>query len=206
MASLIRTNQGRMEAFNPRSLLTDDLKLLIKFVDGKRGFADLQRALKPHICSPEKIQQLVELGLIESTVSAAFSITDPNTTTHSLSYLPTVPAELSAIDTSQLRATHAATQNIDTFDLQESKDIAVSLEAAKDCMAEFVLLYAPQAAYEVLSDIESLNSLEQLQASLIAYISFIGASVSPTQMNQHLQKIRHIVSNSSQPNAITFET
>lgn len=199
MAALIRTIQGRMEAFNPRSLLSDDLKLLIKFVDGKRGFADIQKSLEPHICNPEKIQQLVELGLIESPVSVALSIPAPNTTTHSLSYLPTVPAELSPLDTMQLRSASAPAQHIDIADLDESRAIAVSLEAAKDCMAEFVLLYAPQSAYEVLSDIESLNSLEQLQASLIAYISLIGASVSPTQMNQHLQKIRHIMSNSSQP-------
>ncbi len=162
MASLIRTNQVRLEAFNPRSLLPDDLKLLIKFVDGKREFADIQRSLKPHICSPEKIRQLVELGLIESTVPGSLSIPAPNTTTHSLSYLPTVPAELSAIDTSQLRAAHAAIQHIDTFDLQESKDIAVSLEAAKDCMGDFLLIHTPQSACEVLREIESLNRLEQL--------------------------------------------
>jgi hypothetical protein len=78
MAALIRTSQGRMEAFNPRTDRCDDSRLLVKSIDSKRDFSDLQKAHMPNICNEENIQHLMMLRQISSR-STQPDISNPKT-------------------------------------------------------------------------------------------------------------------------------
>jgi hypothetical protein len=203
MAALIRTIQGRMEAFNPRSRLPDDLKLLLKFMDGKRQYSDLQRALKPHICNEEKVQQLINQGLVEANDS--FQQRAQHHDQQGFAFPPTVPAELSfssAAPRPEADEWHASISQQVTDD----DAIRTMLQEAKDCMADFLLRNAPQLAFEVLGEIEAFISIAQLQASMSIYLEQIDPFVSVAQKNQHHQQLRRILSGVSQPGATTYST
>jgi hypothetical protein len=194
MAALIRTNQGRLEAFNPRSMLSDDLKLLIKFIDGRRHYSDLQQALKPHICSKEKVQQLIELGLVEKNESFQQPVKQTEQNGHA--FLPTVPAGLSMFGLLLSNSANEPKANACEEVIEDAGHDFKILHKAKECMADFLLMYAPQLAFEILSDIEELNSVAQFQASMDTYASLISKEVTVAQKNHHLQQLQSILSGS----------
>jgi hypothetical protein len=175
MNPLLRTNQGRLEAFNSQSKLTEDLRILLKFIDGRRTLVDLKRALKPHIFSREKIQKLIDMGLV-----AAFDgwmDVEIDSQMGVLSYLPTTPA---ALNPKYMPSTKAA--------FEQS-----TLAEAKECMGDFVLRHTPESAFLLLSEIENFKTLEQLQASLPSYEQLIKHA--DIYAGRHMRDLRQIIAN-----------
>lgn len=162
MAPLIRTNQGRLEAFNSHSSLPDDLRMLLKFIDGKRNEVDLQRVLKPHICAPEKIQCLIDLGLVTSILDSIMEQTKKDSVIEA--YSETMPAQLPAFGAFSQPFTVTNSQH-----MLPPEKTASALNDAKTLMENFLLQEAPSLAMTMLGDIEEITTMSQLQASLGAY-------------------------------------
>jgi hypothetical protein len=165
MTKFIRTIEGRLEAFNSQSELSEALRILLKFIDGRRDLPELRKALKPHICTQENIQALIDLGLV-THADAWIDDAVNNTKQGTKSYLPTEPATISPCITSSLQV---ASVNADSF----ANSSEVTLSKAKECMGDFVLRYTPESAFLILSEVESFKTLEQLEASLVAYEQLI---------------------------------
>ncbi len=185
MGALTKTSQGRLEAFNRGSELPDDLRLLLKFIDGQRDAQDLQLALKPGVYSTDKLQKLIDLGLVQ-TASAIRLSPAANDTRHS-AYLQTEPAnlaEMTAPAVPEPRFTDSLSNNT-------KEDAADILYRARTSMETFVLTHAPQHAIQLLTEIENLSSLKQLQVSFQAYsliISFTGVAGLA-----HLSELKHMI-------------
>jgi hypothetical protein len=185
MANFIRTVRGRLEAFNSRSELNDELRVLLKFIDGRRAISELQKALKPHICTPANIQKLIDADLIVPADAWTDSSTDAKP--GSKSYLPTKPAELSHFAAiSQDATTESADQ---TAYLTQN-----TLAEAKECMGDFVLRHTPQSAFLLLSEIENFKTIEQLQASLVSYEQLIRHA--EIHAARHMRDLRQIIAKS----------
>jgi hypothetical protein len=187
METLTKTMQGRLEAFNAKSELADDLRLLLKFVDGKRTSRDLQHALKPHICSPKNIQRLIQMGLVNETSSAVQSAPREALSAHA--YSPTVPASLSAMPPKE-PATAQEEPSYDD-DSQASSFAEGQLQDAKACMENFLLTSAPEIALQLLGDIENISTHKQLQASLDAYEKLI--QYTGKACEKHLAELHEIL-------------
>lgn len=182
MAKLNRTIQGRLEAFNSQSRLEGDLRILLKFIDGKREWEDLQKALKPHICTREKLQKLVNMGLVTQEGTAI----DVETSSKfgGLAYFPTIPAALPFATAKP--DNNPAPQTNDALDMPE-----YALLEAKECIGDFLLRYAPQSAFSILVEIEDIQSMAQLRASLIAYEQLIRHTDVFGQ--KHMRDLRKII-------------
>ena len=193
MGALTRTNQGRLEAFNALSALPDDLRLLLKFIDGKRDQQDLQRALKNDICSPANLQKLLDQGLVQEASHGHRKEENAGPQPHA--YLPTLPAGLSPIQPLHVDAQHIRSTRDDNAAIIND----ALLTQVKSEMETFLLTHAPQVALQVLGDIERLTSLGQLEASLGSYQQMISATgiLGMTHLRQVRARLNEHVSRDS---------
>ena len=170
MGKLTRTVLGRLEAFNPQSELSHELRLLLKFIDGKRNQQDLQKLHSVGHYAHSNLQQLMALGLVQEESDSL-----SHETIHAqddVAYMPTIPASLTP---------YGQTKTLLTLVIdQRSKNIfqrrVALLAQCKSDMETFLLVHAPRVALTLLSDIESITTLDQLEASLSTYEEMITAT------------------------------
>jgi hypothetical protein len=183
MTLYARTPEGQVAAYSADSALPRKLKSLLKLVDGKTELETLVQGLLAFGDVRGVLQSLHAAGLLK-VMSADGKIAAP------------APRHL------ETSASPNDTSGPDTLAVSRHSTMMVSPDAANparkqalaravDLMSNFVLTHIPVDSTGVLKELESLESLEQLGATLGGYEQVI-AQVGPATQ-EHLRQIRQIL-------------
>jgi hypothetical protein len=185
-----KTMQGRIDAFNNQSSLTEELRQLLLHVDGKTPFHRLQAYLGRHVCSSENINELINRGLVRAVTAATDEPLDfdAQSLSSDISYRSTVPAPLRMLLNSKLGALHSPIPNLP----KQSTNV---LEEAKDLMSDFVLMNLPEHAYGALKEIEQITSIKILASSILAYELLVQPT--GTTGKRHIQRLKQMTASVS---------
>ena len=183
MTLYARTPEGQVAAYSPDSALPRKLKSLLKLVDGKTGLEVLVDSLQAFGDVRGVLQSLHAAGLLK--VASADGKPDAPLPRLTDSFLGRETA--SGPDTIAVphHSTMMMTPNANNPARQQA------LARAVDMMANFVLTHIPVDSVGILKELESLESLEQLGATLGGYEQII-VHVGPATQD-HLVQVRQIL-------------
>lgn len=183
MTLYVRTPEGQVAAYSPESALPRKLKSLLKLVDGKTELEMLVQGLQAFGDVRGVLQSLHAAGLLK--VMTADGKPGPALPRMTDSFLgrdsPSSPDTLAVSRQNTILATPNA--------VNPARQQA--LARAVDLMASFVLTHIPLDSMAVLKELESLESLEQLGATLGGYEQVVVHAGPATQ--DHLSQIRQIL-------------
>lgn len=170
----LRTPLGRAAAFSPETKLSDQLKSMLKAVDGKTSvsalvmqFADADAA--------GLLEQLEGLGLIKLRVERA----------DDARLLATVqPPQLMSTAPELIEHASIAAGQFDNLPAvsrlaalpAEDPVPQTALARIVDVMSTFVLTHMPQQSFTVLSRLDGIKTLSELQAELLDYAVLVKAA------------------------------
>ncbi len=180
MVTYVRTHEGQVAAYSQDSAIPRKLRSLLKVIDGKttldvyinslRAFGDVQGILK----------SLNMAGLIQPQAQASAAPALPGTNDASGDWVNTRARGPATNPTSAFAAStrfEASTQASFTATRRDSAALgqarAQVLATAVERMSDFVLINAPEHAFVVLKEVESLTTLEQLAVMLGGYEQLI---------------------------------
>lgn len=183
MTLFVRTPEGQVAAYSPESALPRKLKSLLKLVDGKTELEKLVQGLQAFGDVRGVLQSLHAAGLLK-VVTADGKPDAP---------LPRLTDSFLGRD---------APSGPDTMPLSRHSTMMVAPDAANparkqalartvDLMSNFVLTHIPADSFGILKELEALESLEQLGATLGGYEQVI-AHIGPATQD-HLSQIRQIL-------------
>jgi hypothetical protein len=205
MTVYARTERGHHAAYDPQSELPRKLKSILRVIDGKT--TDDVYSEKLHAFGDVR-------GMLHSLNMAGFIQPVPSGAHHVRSNSGISDAERAVLmqprstdDWSATRSAHASsifqTTRVgsgiepDTVALPQSSSLqfelksARALQSATDLMGSFVLTHLPEQSFQILKELEQVNSLEMLAVMLSGYeqmISHLG-----TGCDQHLAHIKQIL-------------
>ena len=183
MTLYARTPEGHVAAYSTESALPRKLKSLLKLVDGKTDLEVLVQNLQAFGDVRGVLQSLYAAGLLKITTADAKDEAP----------LPRLTDSFLGRD---------ASTGPDTMMVSRHSTMMVAPNAANpvrkqaltravDLMANFVLTHIPGESFSILKELEALESLEQLGATLGGYEQVI-ASVGPSTQ-EHLSQIRQVL-------------
>ncbi len=183
MTLYARTPEGQVAAYSTDSALPRKLKSLLKLVDGKTDLEVLVQNLQAFGDVRGVLQSLYAAGLLRITTADA----KPDAPLPRLtdSFLGRDAA--SGPDT-MMMSRHSTMMVAPNAENPMRKQ---ALTRAVDLMATFVLTHIPVDSFSILKELESLESLEQLGATLGGYEQVI-AHVGPSK-EAHLHQVRQIL-------------
>ena len=161
----VRTPMGRSAAFSADTTLGDQLKAVLKAVDGKTSVSALMVQFADHDAA-DLLGQLESAGLIKLRENRInnFQRKDLNPDSADLSEFKEAAPAAQQLFAAAIQPL-AVTQTLaDTPTLP-----ATGLAKIVDVMSTFVLTYLPQQAFTVLTKLEGFQSLDQLEAELPDY-------------------------------------
>ena len=182
MTLYARTPEGQVAAYSPDSALPRKLKSLLKLVDGKTELEVLVQSLQAFGDVRGVLQSLHAAGLLRLAVDGNTGVPLPRLTDSFLG--------------------RDAASGPDTLPVSRHSTMMVAPDAANpmrkqalaravDLMASFVLTHIPGESFSVLKELEALESLEQLGATLGGYEQVI-AHTGP-QKEEHLYQVKKIL-------------
>ena len=183
MTLYARTPEGQVAAYSADSALPRKLKSLLKLVDGKTDLEVLVDSLQAFGDVRGVLQSLHAAGLLK--VMAADGKAGAPTPRHADS----TPAQESASGPDTIQVSRHSTMMVAPDAANPARKQA--LARAVDLMASFVLIHIPVGSVGILKELESMESLEQLGATLGGYEQVI-VHVGPTAQD-HLSQIRQIL-------------
>lgn len=196
-----KTMQGRMDAFNTQSTLSQGLRQLLLHVDGKTQFNRLQNYLGAAVCSEANINELIRRGYVRAvgySLDDEFEF-DEKGHSNDIHHRATVPSPLRLLPDLQTEASLSPTRN-ESISLPRAQDDTVSAERllsdAKDWMADFVLMHIPQHAFSALKEIEQITSLAILASSVDAYELLTKST--GIAGKRHIQRLRRLTEDARQ--------
>jgi hypothetical protein len=175
-----RTPEGQVAAYSPDSALPRKLKSLLKLVDGKTELEVMVQSLQAFGDVRGVLQSLHAAGLLK--VLPAVGVKNAGAVTH-----------VSSHDLAQGPDTIAVSRHSTMLVAPDSANPMrkQALARAVDLMASFVLTHIPTDSFSVLKELEALESLEQLGATLGGYEQVI-AHTGPAR-EEHLFQVKKIL-------------
>ena len=214
MTIYIRTDEGQQAAYSPESAMPRKLRSLLKVIDGKTSTEVYVRSLHAFGNVIGVLESLEMAGLITpvagtSADASAKPSADtgpaegapprpavaPSQWSQTVSHPSMAPAEPAsqswiARALGQAESPSAmSTMMVNTMVSAEKR--AQALMQAKESMASFVLAHSPENAFSVLSEVDDINSLEQLAATLGGYAQLISNAGPASQ--SHIQFLKQIL-------------
>jgi hypothetical protein len=182
MTLYARTPEGQVAAYSPDSALPRKLKSLLKLVDGKTDLEVLVDSLQAFGDVRGVLQSLHAAGLLKVVADGK-----PSAPTPRLGDILAGQDSASGPDT--IAVSRHSTMMVTPDATNPARKQA--LARAVDLMANFVLTHIPVDSLGILKELESLESLEQLGATLGGYEQVI-VHVGPATQD-HLSQIRQIL-------------
>lgn len=177
-----RTPEGQVAAYSPDSALPRKLKSLLKLVDGKTELEVMVQSLQAFGDVRGVLQSLHAAGLLKVASDGNIGAPLPRLTDSFLGRdVASSPDTLPLSRHSTMMVAPDATNPIRKQ----------ALARVVDLMASFVLIHIPTDSFGVLKELESLESLEQLGATLGGYEQVI-ANTGPAK-EEHLYQVRQIL-------------
>jgi hypothetical protein len=197
MVTYIRTHEGQLAAYSQSSAIPRKLRSLLKLIDGKTTLAVYTDSLQAFGDVPGILTSLSMAGLIRAKEHQVPVSEDPvknssqdGVNTHAWGSLSSMGSAFSPSVPSEA-GTQATYNNTRTDPAVNSQARAQALATVVERMSDFVLINAPEHAFLVLKELESLSSLEQLAVTLGGYeqlVSHLGEL-----SHQHLTHIRQLL-------------
>lgn len=196
-----RTTEGQAAAYDATSALPRKLKSLLKVIDGKTSHDVFASSLKAFGDVQGLLTSLKKAGLIElrhEGVEAVASV--PQASAQPQVSLATALAGKFGFSANRRGNTtdgFALTQTaltqpqtiletrVDTTQRQQHLQLLVQ------DMSSFVLAYVPEQAFNVLSELEQINSMEQLAVLMGGYELMLQQAGEPAQI--HLLHVRQVL-------------
>ena len=215
MTIYIRTDEGQQAAYSAESAMPRKLRSLLKVIDGKTSTDVYVRSLHAFGNVIGVLESLEMAGLIAPISGAASDSPakpaqsngqvafDPQSrpaaapaqrpqTAPYPSAPPPEPANQSWIARALGQAeSPSAMSTMMVGAMVSAEKRAQALMQAKESMASFVLAHSPENAFSVLSEVDDINSLEQLAATLGGYTQLISAAGPASQ--SHIQFLKQIL-------------
>jgi hypothetical protein len=192
-----RTSEGQAAAYDQTSAMPRKLRSLLKVIDGKTSNEVFFNSLKAFGDVQGLLSSLHRAGLIELTkVDAPVDAVEADSSLMSKAkYSPVVSAseEFAPTQTAHSEVfshqhtqpnTRSATTSGSAQDLQNRQQ---DLQLLVQDMSSFVLAYAPEQAFTVLSELEQTSSMEQMAVLLGGYELIIRHVGEPAKI--HLKHI-----------------
>ena len=183
MTLYARTPEGQLAAYSAESALPRKLKSLLKLVDGKIELEMLVQGLQAFGDVRGVLQSLHAAGLLKVISGNGKSVSSLS------SEADTSSAACSTSGPDTLAVSRHSTQVLTTISANPARQQA--LAQAVDLMVTFVLTHIPVDSSGILKELKSLQSLEQLGATLGGYEQDIIHVGSATR--DHLSQIRQIL-------------
>ena len=183
MTLYVRTPEGQVAAYSAESALPRKLKSLLKLVDGKTDLQVLVGNLQAFGDVRGVLQSLHAAGLLKITTSDA----KPEAP------LPRLTESFFGSDAASGPDTMMISRHSTMMVAPDSANPMrkQALNSAVDLMANFVLTHIPADSFGILKELEALESLEQLGATLGGYEQVI-AHVGPSK-DEHLYQVRQLL-------------
>ena len=183
MTLYVRTPEGQVAAYSAESALPRKLKSLLKLVDGKTDLQVLVGNLQAFGDVRGVLQSLHAAGLLKITTSDA----KPEAP------LPRLTESFFGRDAASGPDTMMISRHSTMMVAPDSANPMrkQALNSAVDLMANFVLTHIPADSFGILKELEALESLEQLGATLGGYEQVI-AHVGPSK-DEHLYQVRQLL-------------
>jgi hypothetical protein len=197
-----RTPDGQWAAYSPESPLPRRLKIFLKAIDGKMTEEVYAKNLVAFGNVREVLKSLQESGLIEDVAAArarsAGTVSEWPTAMGASAITASVSPAISTPPAVFQQEPHSYQPTSKQALIEPSKaaDISIAperyLKLAIETMSGFVLVHLPGAAFNVLLEVEALQSVEQLIAMMDGYTQFV--RVTGEAGIAHLAELNHIIS------------
>ncbi len=200
MVIYVRTPEGQLAAYRQDSAIPRKLRSLLKVIDGKtsldvysnslKAFGDVQGILKSldmaGLIHPQA-QPLPAAAPVAPTPASHEDAKSGWLNTRAWERLSSTPA---AFASTRFEATQTAGNTTRSHTAATGQAQAQALFTAVQQMSDFVLIHAPEHAFVVLKELESLTTLEQLAVTLGGYEQLI-SHLPPAQ--GHLAYIKQLL-------------
>jgi hypothetical protein len=192
-----RTAEGQSAAYDATSAMPRKLRSLLKVIDGKtsnevfanslRAFGDVQGLL-----SSLQKAGLIELRAVATDAGKAASVESADASVRR-------SAKATQVDATGFAPTQAVhTHSIGSADsrmgqpnAQQEQERQQDLQLLVQDMSSFVLAYVPAQAFSVLSELEQINSMEQMAVLLGGYELMVRDVGEPARI--HLMHVRQML-------------
>ncbi len=179
-----RTPDGQWAAYSPESALPRRLKIFLKAIDGKMTEEVYAKNLVAFGDVREVLKSLEESGLIEDVAVARVRSVAPSAVLPSAAaQQSSAPAAVFHQDPGRLPPQKLASEG----PAQPQRYLKQAIEA----MSGFVLVHLPSSAFQVLLEIEALQSIDQLMAMMDGYAQFVLTAGEPGAA--HLTELNHLI-------------
>ncbi|TAG25148.1 MAG: hypothetical protein EAZ37_13860 [Burkholderiales bacterium] len=201
-----RTVEGQAAAYDATSAMPRKLKSLLKVIDGKTSLDVFANSLKAFGDVQGLLVSLQKAGLIElrqTTVETAAPMAAPSASAET-GLVGTIASKIglrsgrSSADASGFALTQA--HNTQPHTIRESRthsperqqERQQDLQLLVQDMSSFVLAYVPEQAFGVLSELEQINTVEQMAVLLGGYELMIRHTGEPAHI--HILHVRQTLS------------
>lgn len=163
----VRTPMGRAAAFTPDAKLPPALKAMLKAVDGKTSVSALMVQFVEHDAA-DLLSQLEEEGLIKLRGERLADFQPSGA-------VPDVVDSPNAADAADVSERAFASTSSAALELPQvvypiaAPHCAVAVARIVEVMTTFVLTHIPQQAFTLLAELESFQTLDELEAGLPGY-------------------------------------
>jgi hypothetical protein len=196
-----RTAEGQAAAYDATSAMPRKLKSLLKVIDGKTSHEVFANSLKAFGDVQGLLKSLQKAGLIELRQDSAEASAKPQPIPRSESGLVSTLANKIGLRPNRSGAEtdgFAMTQTIHTQpqtileprsqSAERQQERQQDLQLLVQDMSSFVLAYVPEQAFSVLSELESISSMEQMAVLLGGYELMVRHTGEPARI--HLLHVR----------------
>jgi hypothetical protein len=190
-----RTAEGQAAAYDATSAMPRKLRSLLKVIDGKTSNEVFANSLKAFGDVPGLLSSLQKAGLIElrtittDSARAASSVDAPvrkfaqTTIADTTGFVPTQTIHTQPFGSADSRASQPSAQ--------EQQERQQDVQLLVQDMSSFVLAYVPAQAFSVLSELEQIDSIEQMAVLLGGYELMVREVGEPARI--HLIHVRQIL-------------
>jgi hypothetical protein len=186
-----RTAEGQVAAYDTTSAMPRKLRSLLKVVDGRTSNEVFANSLKAFGDVQGLLTSLQKAGLIELQMVAAAvdaTLTPAKKAAQSAAKDDTGFAPTQTVHTQPFGA-HDSRMNQPTAEEQRARQ--QDLQLLVQDMSSFVLAYVPAQVFGVLSELEEINSMEQMAVVLGGYELMVRDVGEPARI--HLMHVRQML-------------
>jgi hypothetical protein len=200
-----RTTEGQWAAYSVESPLPRKLKILLKSIDGRVPEEVYLVNLKSFGDVHEILQSLVQSGLIEDVATAqAHPKQEIKQEIKSKEPEP-APVEIKPRHMAQLIRL-ADVVSPEAHALAKPSDPSMdewTLDVATQFMSNFLLTHMPENAFQVLPEIESLKSMDQLKVMIDGYAQLVAGTGEVGKT--HVAELRSLFETNQDMNAVPHQ-
>jgi hypothetical protein len=184
-----RTPDGQWAAYSPESALPRRLKIFLKAIDGKMTEEVYAKNLVAFGDVREVLRSLQESGLIEDVAVARTRATAQSLipSSNGVGAQQAAPSPVFHQEPGRLVPEKSAASLASDASVSSQRYLKLAIEA----MSGFVLVHLPSSAFQVLLEIEALQSIDQLMAMMDGYAQFVLTAGEPGAA--HLAELNHLI-------------